>query len=129
LKILLPRAAEAREIMPLELKKMGASVDVVEAYRTVRPDTNRARVKEMLEKGDIHMVTFTSSSTVANFVKMFGNESDNFHDWMSNVSVACIGPVTAQTAEENGLTVDVFPEDYTIEGLTNAIVQYFSKGE
>lgn len=126
LKILLPRAAEAREILPVELGKMGAHVNVVEAYRTVKPDTDKEWVREMLGNGDIHMVTFTSSSTVTNFVKMFENEPDKLKEWMSSVAVACIGPVTAATAEENGLAVNVFPGDYTIEALTDSMVRYFS---
>lgn len=126
LRILLPRAAQAREILSQELEKMGARVDVVEAYRTVTPDGDRDRIKEMLERGEINMITFTSSSTVKNLVEMFEPDDDQFQRWMKNVAVACIGPITAQTAEEKGLSVSLTPAEYTIEALTNAIVQYFS---
>ncbi|MBW1863808.1 MAG: uroporphyrinogen-III C-methyltransferase [Deltaproteobacteria bacterium] len=126
LRILLPRAAQAREILSQELEKMGARVDVVEAYRTVTPDGDRDRIKEMLERGEINMITFTSSSTVKNLVEMFEPGDDQFQRWMKNVAVACIGPITAQTAEEKGLSVSLIPAEYTIEALTNAIVQYFS---
>jgi uroporphyrinogen III methyltransferase/synthase len=125
-RILLPRAAEARELLPEELEKMGARVDVVKAYRTVKPDNERARVKDLLRKGEIHMVTFTSSSTVSNFVEMFGAEGNKFLKWMERVAVACIGPVTARTAEERGLTVSTVAPEYTIEALTRAIVDYFA---
>ena len=125
-KILLPRAAQAREVLPQELEKMSASVDVVEAYRTVKPDSDRGMVTEMLERGNIHMVTFTSSSTVTNFFEMFEKEGDQLLKWMANVAVACIGPITARTAEEKGLSVNLVPSEYTIEALTSAIVQYFS---
>jgi uroporphyrinogen III methyltransferase/synthase len=125
-KILLPRAAKAREVLPMGLVKMGASVDEIPAYQTVQPEHDKARVKGMLDKGEIDMVTFTSSSTVTNFVEMFGEERQQLKTWMAKVAVACIGPVTARTAEEQGLSVSLIPEEYTIEGLANAIVQYFS---
>ena len=125
-RILLPRAAEAREILPVELAKMGASVDEIPAYQTVRPEHDKGRVKGMLERGEIDMVTFTSSSTVTNFVEIFQDERQHLKEWMSRVAVACIGPITAKTAGEKGLSVKLIPEDYTIEALTRSIVQYFS---
>ena len=126
-KILLPRAAEAREVLPQELEKMGAAVEVVEAYRTVRPEGAKDEIRAMLEKGDIHMVTFTSSSTVSNFMDMFQEESDPLLEWMEKVTVACIGPVTAKTAQDRGLSVQITPSDYTIEALAKAIVDYFTQ--
>jgi uroporphyrinogen III methyltransferase/synthase len=126
LRILLPRAAEAREVLPQELEKMGARVEVVEAYRTVRPKGAKDEIMAMLEKGDIHMVTFTSSSTVSNFMDMFQEDSDQLLKWMKTVTVACIGPVTAKTAQGRGLTVQITPPDYTIEALTQAMVDYFT---
>jgi uroporphyrinogen III methyltransferase/synthase len=80
----------------------------------------------MLEKGDIHMVTFTSSSTVSNFMDMFQEESDPLLKWMEKVTVASIGPVTAKTAHDRGLSVRITPSDYTIEALAQAIVDYFT---
>jgi uroporphyrinogen III methyltransferase/synthase len=126
LRILLPRAAEAREVLPEQLEEMGAAVQVVEAYRTVRPDGAKDEVRAMLEKGGLHMVTFTSSSTVNNFMEMFEGEGEELLKWMEKVAVACIGPVTAKTAQERGLNVQILPSDYTIEALTEAIVEYFS---
>ncbi len=124
--ILLPRATEAREVLPEELKRMGAHVDVVEAYRTVMPTAGTDKVKTMLKKGEIHMITFTSSSTVENFTKMFGKDWDSVRQYMGKAVVACIGPITARTAEGYGLDVGIMPHEYTIEALTNDIVQYFS---
>ena len=124
-RVLLPRAAEAREVLPQELEKMGAVVDVVEAYRTVKPDGEKDRLVEMLEKGEIHMVTFTSSSTVSNFIEMFADQSERLHTWMAEVAVACIGPITSKTAEEQGLSVSLIPSEYTIEALTEEIVKYY----
>jgi uroporphyrinogen III methyltransferase/synthase len=125
-RILLPRASRAREILPLELAKMGASVDEVPAYQTVKPERDKGVIKGMLEKGEIDMVSFTSSSTVTNFVEMFREERQHLKEWMAHVAVACIGPITARTAEKEGLSVSLIPEEYTIEALTRAIVDYFS---
>jgi uroporphyrinogen III methyltransferase/synthase len=126
LRILLPRAAVAREVLPEELAKMGVSVDVVTAYRTVKPKNERDRVKEMLEAGDIHMVTFTSSSTVRFFVEMFEAEGVRLKQWMKKTVVACIGPITAKTAETYGFNVNVTPREYTVAALADEIVRYFS---
>lgn len=126
LKILLPRASEAREILPDELKRMGANIDVVKAYRTIMPEKNTEQIKSMFMEKKIDMVTFTSSSTVNNFIKMFGEEADQIKEWMDSVDVACIGPITARTAKKHGLNVTVMPESYTIEGLTDVIVEYYS---
>lgn len=125
-RVLIPRAAEAREVLPQELKKMGAHVEVVPAYRTIKPDHDTRRVREMLENAAIDVVTFTSSSTVRNFVEMFDVGIEELVEWMADVVVACIGPVTARTAQENGFSVQLIPPVYTIEALTDSIVQYFS---
>ncbi len=124
-KILLPRAEKAREVLPEELRKMGADIDVVPAYRTISPEHDTGRVREMLARGEIDMVTFTSSSTVTNFVEMFKEDAQKLKKWMARVTIACIGPITAKTAEENGFTVNTVPLQYTIESLTDNIVQHF----
>jgi uroporphyrinogen III methyltransferase/synthase len=125
-RILLPRAWEAREVLPQELEKLGAAVDVVEAYRTIKPEGDKEGIREMLQRGDIHMVTFTSSSTVNNFLDMFQGEP--VLEWMEKTAVACIGPVTANRAEEKGLKVSLVAKEYTIPSLTQAIVDYFAQG-
>jgi len=127
IKVLLPRAARAREVLPAELRNMGADVDVVPAYQTIRPDHDTGLVKEMLKNGSIDMVTFTSSSTVENFVEMFKVESERLQQWMTHVAVACIGPITAKTAQRKGLSVDLIPSEYTIEAFTHSILQYFAE--
>ncbi len=124
-RILLPRAAKAREVLPEDLKKMGFDVDVVPAYQTVKPDHDTAMVAEMLREGRIHMVTFTSSSTVTNFLSMMDRYDRTLRDSLTGVSIACIGPVTAKTAEENGLSVKLTPKEYTIDSLTEAILAYY----
>ncbi len=120
--VLIPRAARAREVLPEELQRRGARVDVVTAYRTVKPDRDTSRIRGMLERGEIDLITFTSSSTVTNFLEMFAGEEEALLGWMRTVNVACIGPITAQTAEKRGLSVDVMPASYTIEALTEAVV-------
>jgi len=127
MRILLPRAAKAREILPDQLRKMGAEVDVVPAYQTVKADSNISGVKEMLKQGTVQMVTFTSSSTVTNFVEIFQTEHEQPGKWMAETAIACIGPITAKTARENGFKVDLIPPKYTIESLTESIVEYFAK--
>lgn len=126
-RILLPRAAKAREILPQELRKMGAHVDVVHAYQTIMPGHDTSQVRKMLKNGAIDMVTFTSSSTVTNFLEMFGAEEQKLKEWMNNVAVACIGPITADTARKKGFSVDLIPPQYTIESLTERIADYFLK--
>ena len=126
-KILIPRALKAREILPEALREMGAEVDVVPAYRTIRPDDDLERVKEMFRQKELDAVTFTSSSTVSNFMEMFKGSEEALKEWMSSVAVACIGPVTAKTARGFGLKVDVTPDEYTIDSLTDALVSYFAR--
>jgi len=79
----------------------------------------------MLKTGEINVITFTSSSTVRNFVDMLG--AADISSLLSGVTVACIGPVTAATAGELGVRVDLVAEEYTIEGLVSAILKYFNK--
>lgn len=126
-KVLLPRAARAREVLSEELNKMGAEIDIVPAYQTIKPDQDTGQVWDMIEKGAIDMVTFTSSSTVMNFLEMFSVDEQRFKKYMANVAVACIGPITAKTAQNNGLKINLIPPEYTIESLTKAIIKYFAK--
>jgi len=118
-RVLLPRALEAREVLPEELRAHGALVDVVPAYRTA-PGAGDPAVLARLRAGDVDAVTFTSSSTVKNFVRLVGDLD------LSSVIIACIGPVTAKTARELGLTVSVEPEEYTVPALVEALGSHFS---
>ena len=124
-KILLPRAAKAREVLPQDLKEMGFEVDVLPAYQTVTPDQDTAMAAKLLREGRIHMVTFTSSSTVTNFLSMMDRHDPTLRDSLTGVTIACIGPVTAETAEKNGLTVTLTPTEYTIDSLTETILGYY----
>ena len=123
-RVLLPRAAGARDVLPLTLKRWGATVDVVEAYRTVAAGGNSARLKSMLRQQKIDVVTFTSSSTVLSFADLFPR--DEAVDLLQNCLVACIGPITRDTAERLGIRVDIVAGEFTIPGLTRVIAEHFS---
>lgn len=124
-RVLLPRAAKARDILPDTLRERGAEVDVVEAYRTVPAKSDVSWLRALLEEKRIDVVTFTSSSTVTHFAALFAGE--DLRGLLAATAVACIGPITQKTAQELGVRVDVVPRDYTIPGLTQAIVEYFSR--
>lgn len=115
-RILLPRADIARKVLVEELRAQGAQVDEVAAYRTLpadgpQPDLGRADV-----------ITFTSSSTVRNFVQAVGGPAA-----LNGLLVACIGPITAATCRQLGLIPDIVAEEYTIEGLVRALLAYFAR--
>lgn len=122
-RILLPRAAKARDVIPEELRKLGAAVDVVEAYKTIRPQVDASAILERSKHGQIDAITFTSSSTVENFAKSIGPL--DAAGLLKGVAVAAIGPITAKSAEALGLKVDLIPGEYTIEALASALVDYF----
>jgi uroporphyrinogen III methyltransferase / synthase len=124
-RFLIPRAREARDALPELLRGMGAEVDVVSAYETVVPQGGAGRIGRMFLDKQVDAVTFTSSSTVRNFIRMMG-ETD-VPELLDGVVVACIGPVTAETAMELGIQPHVQPKDYTIPGLVEALVDYFQK--
>lgn len=123
-RILIPRAEVAREILPEQLRVMGAEVEVVAVYRTVRPERSVSDLKRALEGRSIDMMTFTSSSTVRNFVECFSDRAD-LNRVVEKVPIACIGPITAETARELGLHVTVLAQANTIPALADAIVTYY----
>jgi uroporphyrinogen III methyltransferase/synthase len=122
-KILIARAAEARDVLPTGLKKLGAKVDVVTAYVTVNSGKKKNDLEALFKENQVDVITFTSSSTVDNFVKIMGR---NF-SLPKGVKIACIGPVTAAAAKKAGLPVEVHQEEYTMEGLVQALIDYFGK--
>ena len=117
--ILLSRAQEARDVLPESLRAHGAAVDVVAAYETVPELDGGAELAARLTNGEIDFVTFTSSSTVKNLVQQLGNITP-----LQQVKIACIGPVTADTARNFALEPDIVAETYTIDGLVNAIKEH-----
>src|SRR5438034_733380 len=114
-RILLARAAGARDVLPDRLREAGARVDVLELYRAVPPVGLRQRLAENLDR--VEMITFTSSSTVRHFVDATDGPLP------ARVVVACIGPITAQTARDLGMRVDIIAQEYTTRGLVEAIVR------
>ncbi|HTR36175.1 MAG TPA: uroporphyrinogen-III C-methyltransferase [Bryobacteraceae bacterium] len=116
-RVLLPRAAVARDLIPEELSKLGAHIDVVEAYRNVVPEEAAARAHEVFsseKKPD--WITFTSSSTVKNLLAIAGHEA------LEGIRVASIGPVTSSTLRAHGLNVDAEARQFTLDGLVEAIL-------
>jgi len=128
--ILIPRALKAREILPETLRGAGAQVTVVPVYQNCPEDEPQKGLRTDLEGGRIDMVTFTSSSTVRNFLRMINVENqEELNQLLDGVDIAAIGPITAKTITDNGLQVTVQPEEYTISELIWSIVQYYSTGE
>jgi uroporphyrinogen III methyltransferase/synthase len=127
-KFLLPRADIAREVLGDELRKAGAEVTEVTAYRTVLAEIEREGdpdIYRMLLEKRIDVVTFTSASTVTNFVQVFGAEQAP--DLLRTTAVASIGPVTAEAAEQYGIKTSIMPKEYTTKALVEAIVEHFKK--
>jgi uroporphyrinogen III methyltransferase / synthase len=124
--ILIPRAEVAREILPEQLRELGATVDVIPVYRTIAPAVDAASLMKQFYDGRVAAVTFTSSSTVRNFVEVFGGR-DAVKSLVARVVIACIGPITARTAEEYGLTVTIMPAENTVPALAAAIVKHFTE--
>lgn len=121
-KFLLPRAKDARSVLPEQLTVMGGIVDEIITYEAVEDTDKSSEICSLLEKGEIDMVTFTSSSTVTNFVKALPN--GRLAELMKDVKVASIGPITSETAKKLGLEVDIEAETFTIPGLCEAILKY-----
>ncbi len=119
--ILLPRADLARQKLVELLEGAGAKVDEVITYRTVIDGSNVKAVGEMLADGRIDLITFTSSSTVKNFVNLCGKQISEGQ--LAKVMIATIGPITSKTARDLGLKIDVEAKEYTIDGLMNAILE------
>ena len=125
LNILLPRALVGREILPKALEDAGARVDVVPAYQTVLPeDLDRGKLSAMLP-GSGDCIAFTSPSTIKNLAKLF--DTHDLGTVLPNLAIACIGSVTATTALEYGLRVDIQPATFTSADLAQSIADYFSK--
>ncbi len=122
-KILLPRAAKARPILPEELTTMGATVDEIAVYKTrITPESGETLLKHLASK-TVDMVTFTSSSTAKNFKALL--PPDRVRQLMETVIVASIGPITTDTAESLGFDVHLTADTFTISGLCDAIVAYY----
>jgi len=122
-RVLIPRAAEAREILPATLRKWGAVVDVVVAYRTELPRLDVRPLSDLLVERKVDVITFTSSSTVRNFVRLFGGRK--LGEIARGSTIACIGPITAATVEELGGRADIVADQFTVKDMLRAIVEHF----
>jgi uroporphyrinogen III methyltransferase/synthase len=120
-RVLLPRAGEARDVIPEGLSRRGASVDVVTVYRTVRSESKKESLQALLDAGKVDVIAFTSPSTVIKFRKIMGGAA-----LPETVRIACIGPVTEAAAKKEGFPVDIFQEDFTIPGMVKSLIEYFS---
>ena len=121
-RFLIPRAAVAREVLPKTLREMGAQVDIAPAYQTILPKPKSDAFSKRLQSGDIDVLTFTSSSTVKNFLELTGK---SLFEEVKKTRIACIGPITAETAKNAGLNVDIVPKEYTVPALLEAIEDYY----
>ncbi len=130
-KILLPRAAVARDVLPGALSKMGAEVCVVAVYRTVRPGVAPDSMKDKFKRGEVDLVTFTSSSTVSNFVDLLSQGGGNSESLTGSIKGASIGPITTQAARDYGIEIvaEADPYDMTVSGLVKAIERYYQHAE
>jgi uroporphyrinogen-III synthase len=119
--VLLIRAKVARDVIPEELRKAGAQVDVVEAYETVAPEKSRARLKTLMKNSARrpHVVTFTSSSTAKNFAELLADSRDGL---LNGVQVASIGPVTSASLRDLNMPPSIEAREFTMGGLIRAIV-------
>lgn len=145
-RVLLVRAKVARDVIPRELRRAGAHVDVVEAYETVVPQASCRRLRDVVAnpRRRPHVITFTSSSTVRNFVDLLGGSrsavrtqravrgqdcprhTSTAHPGLDGLLLASIGPVTSATLCELGLRADIVAKEFTIPGLVKAIATALS---
>jgi uroporphyrinogen III methyltransferase/synthase len=121
-RVLLPRAAQTRDVLVRDLTRLGAAVTEVAAYTTRRVGTSGTALRHALATRSADVVTFTSSSTARNFAELF--TEDERRAWFPSLTVASIGPITAATAAEYGLTTQIMPSEYTIPALARAIEAY-----
>jgi uroporphyrinogen-III synthase len=129
-RVLLPRADIAREMLAGGLRQKGASVDEVDAYRTVSGEGPLA-LKSLLQASAVDAVTFTSSSTVRYTLRGLaeaGLDETQALELLNGATIVCIGPITAQTANECGLKIAAVADEYTTDGLIEALVRVFATG-
>jgi uroporphyrinogen III methyltransferase/synthase len=122
-RVLLPRAAGARQILPEKLRALGATVEEVITYAAVRPNADTSELRTLLTQGQIDLLTFTSSSTVDHFVALMG---DDVRLLVGRTTIGCIGPITAETVRRYGWEAQIQPAAYTIPAFVEAIIQHFT---
>lgn len=125
MRFLLPRAEVAREILPEKIRGLGGEVDVVTAYRTVKPELYGKRLRRFLKEGRVSIATFTSASTFNNFMEIMGEDA---YKLLQGVVIAAIGPVTKRAIERAGLRVDIMPEKATTPAMVEEIIEWVTHG-
>ncbi len=121
LHFLLPRAEVAREILPEKIRELGGEIDVVTAYRTIKPEIHGKRLRRFLKEGKISIATFTSAATFNNFMSIM---DDDAHKLLKGVTIAVIGPVTSKAVKDAGLTVHIMPGEATIDAMVKEIIDH-----
>ena len=125
-RFLMPRAEVAREVLPEKIRELGGEIDVVIAYRAVKSELLGKRLRRFLKEGKISVATFTSAATFNNFISIIDNNVDEF---LKGVAIAVIGPVTARAVEKAGFSVDIMPEEATVEALASEIIDWAAAGQ
>jgi len=118
-RVLIPRARQAREVLPEKLSEAGALVEVLPVYETILADQDPEDILGMLDMGELHYLTFTSSSTVDNFFAKI--PAEKLAPYKDALKIACIGPITAKTLEAYGFAPTIMPEEFTIPALVDAL--------
>ncbi len=117
-RILLPRAENAREVFPEEIRALGGEIDTPVAYRSQKPETHAKRIRRFLKEGRITVAVFTSGAGFKNFIELIGGI-----EFLRDIRIAAIGPVTKKAIERYGLSVSIMPQRATIEDLVEEIIK------
>lgn len=125
--VLLARGNLARSFLPDKLHELGIKVDDLVIYETVLYKEKREELFNMLQSQSLDIITFTSSSTVTNFVELL--QGTSWQDLVADIKIACIGPITEKTAIEAGIKPHIVAKEYTIAGLLDAIIASYNKEE
>jgi uroporphyrinogen III methyltransferase / synthase len=125
MRVLVPRAEVARDALPSLLANRGAEVEILPVYRAVCPPDAGPALLQLFNAEGVDVITFTSSSTVYNFVRAF--PEDRLPAILGDAEIACMGPVTADTARKLGLAVAIIAREYTTHGLVQAIAEAAAK--
>jgi uroporphyrinogen-III synthase len=122
--VLIPKGNLARNVIASELATAGVTCKEWIVYETVLPPESILQLKKIIEKEQVDIITFTSSSTVHHFMKAIDHNS--LHDHIRDIPIACIGPITKSTAEQYGLHVKICPSVYTVNEMVNEMKDFIS---
>ncbi len=114
----------AREVFPQKVRELGGEIDVYTSYKAVKPEIHGKRLKRFLKEGKITIATFTSAATFNNFMEIMGEDAI---DLLKDVTIAVIGPVTAEAVEKSGLKVSIMPKEATVDAMVKGIIKWVTK--